>query len=62
MRKARKFPPIFVSPREMREQIFDSFDFQTAQRGELRARHPFQIGERLRKFHYVSIGAALRMA
>ena len=62
MRKTREFPPIFVTPRKMREQILDGFDLETSEWCEFRSRYPFQIGERLRKFHHDSIGPALRIA
>ena len=60
-RKRGKLGAILVATRKMGQEILSSFDLQTAQRSQFRARNPVQFGQRLRQRNH-SIGADARSA
>ena len=48
-RKVRKFRPVLVSLRKVREEIIDCFNTESAKRQNFRARNPLDLTERLRE-------------
>ena len=55
-REFRKLMPIFVAPREMREQIFRRPDAKSTKCQDLRPGNPLQFVEALRDFHHLGGG------